>query len=749
MIFKMIKLIFVFCFLITSAFSEIVNNITINGNKRISSESIKVLGNISTQKNLEKKDLNNLLKKLYDTNFFKDVNLSLDQGNLIINVIENPIIENIEITGIKNKTFIEEISEIMVLKNRMSFSEIQLQKDINTINNVLKTNGFYFSKVEPSIIKDDNLNAVRLRIEIDQGKKARIKQIQFIGDKKLKDKKLLEVIASEEHKFWKFVSRNVYLNQPRIELDKRLLESFYKNQGYYKVKVLNSFAELTEEDSFKLIFNIESGKKYYFNDFTLSLPEDYNVADFSKVEKIFKKLKGEDYSLDEISEVLEEIDKIASLRLYDFITANVEETIVNENKINFNFKIVDSEKFYVERINIIGNYQTIEEVIRNRLVVDEGDPLNELLFNKSIDNVRSLRIFKNVETKIYDGSENNLKSIDITVEEQPTGEVSLAAGVGTSGTTIGGGITEKNFLGKGINLNTQLEISEDKIKGQFIYSKPNFNYSDNTLFTSIRSQTTDRLKNFGYETSEIGFSLGTEFEQYENLFFNPEINLSIEDLETNSTASNSLKKQAGNYEDFYFNYGLNYDLRNSSYKPSSGYKTSFYQKLPMVSSNNEITNTFIFTKHKKLNKETDMVGKASIYFTTVNSIDDSDVRISKRAKMPYNRLRGFEKDKIGPKDGDDYVGGNYVTSLNFSTNLPGLLQTMENLDFTYFIDIGNVWGVDYDSAVDQSNTIRSSTGVGMDWLTPIGPLSFSLTQPLSKARSDQTETFRFNLGTTF
>ena len=745
----MIKLIFVFCFLITSAFSEIVNNITINGNKRISSESIKVLGNISTQKNLEKKDLNNLLKKLYDTNFFKDVNLSLDKGNLIINVIENPIIENIEITGIKNKTFIEEISEIMVLKNRMSFSEIQLQKDINTINNVLKTNGFYFSKVEPSIIKDDNLNAVRLRIEIDQGKKARIKQIQFIGDKKLKDKKLLEVIASEEHKFWKFVSRNVYLNQPRIELDKRLLESFYKNQGYYKVKVLNSFAELTEEDSFKLIFNIESGKKYYFNDFTLSLPEDYNVADFSKVEKIFKKLKGEDYSLDEISEVLEEIDKIASLRLYDFITANVEETIVNENKINFNFKIVDSQKFYVERINIIGNYQTIEEVIRNRLVVDEGDPLNELLFNKSIDNVRSLRIFKNVETKIYDGSENNLKSIDITVEEQPTGEVSLAAGVGTSGTTIGGGITEKNFLGKGINLNTQLEISEDKIKGQFIYSKPNFNYSDNTLFTSIRSSTTDRLKDFGYETSEIGFSLGTEFEQYENLFFNPEINLSIEDLETNSTASNSLKKQAGNYEDFYFNYGLNYDLRNSSYKPSSGYKTSFYQKLPMVSSNNEITNTFIFTKHKKLNKETDMVGKASIYFTTVNSIDDSDVRISKRAKMPYNRLRGFEKDKIGPKDGDDYVGGNYVTSLNFSTNLPGLLQTMENLDFTYFIDIGNVWGVDYDSAVDQSNTIRSSTGVGMDWLTPIGPLSFSLTQPLSKARSDQTETFRFNLGTTF
>ena len=144
-----------------------------------------------------------------------------------------------------------------------------------------------------------------------------------------------------------------------------------------------------------------------------------------------------------------------------------------------------------------------------------------------------------------------------------------------------------------------------------------------------------------------------------------------------------------------------------------------------------------------------MIGKASFYIRAVNSIDDSDVRISKRAKMPYNRLRGFEKDKIGPIDGNDYVGGNYVTTLNLSTNLPGLLNTMENFDFSYFIDIGNVWGVDYDSSIDQSNFIRSSTGIGLDWITPIGPLSFSLTQPLTKKSSDKTESFRFNLGTTF
>ncbi len=736
-------------FLTFNVYGETVSKITISGNKRITDETIKVLGGLSDVSEINTEELNNLIKKLYDSNFFKDIKISLNNNELIIKVIENPIIENIEITGIKNKDFTKKISETINLKNRMSFSELLLEKDLDTINNILKASGFYFAKVDSSIVKNDDLNSIRLRIEIDKGKKARIQKIQFIGDKKIKDKRLLEVIASEEHKFWKFISRKVYLNQSLIDLDKRLLENFYKNQGYYKVKVINSFAELNNEESFKLIFNIESGKKYFFNDFSLSLPDDYKSSDFSKINKIFKKLKNKNYSLDNINLILSEIDKIASLRLYDFITANVTEKIVDGNKINFDFKILDSKKYYVERINIIGNFQTIEEVIRNRLIVDEGDPLNELLFNKSIDRVKSLGIFKKVNTEIFNGSNENLKIVDITVEEQPTGEISLAAGVGTSGSTIGGGIQEKNFLGKGVNLKANLEVSEEKVKGQFIYSKPNFNYTDNTLFTSIRSTTTDRKSDFGYETTDFGLSLGTKFEQYENLFFSPELDLSLEDLKTTADASASMKKQAGNYEDFYFNYGLTYDLRNSSYKPSSGSNTFFYQTLPLVSTNNEIKNTFILTTYKKLNKQTDMIGKASLYLSAVNSIDNSDVRISKRNTMPYNRLRGFEQGKVGPKDSNDYIGGNYISALNLSTNLPGILSTMENLDFSYFIDIANVWGVDYDSSVDQSNFIRSSTGIGLDWLTPVGPLSFSLTQPLTKKSTDKTETFRFNLGTTF
>ncbi len=743
------SLIFYFSFT-TILFSQIISQIEITGNKRISEATIKVLGEIDTTTNYNDNELNILIKKLYDTEFFENVSVVLDDNILKINLVENPIVEDIKIEGIKRKSVEEILLEKISLQKRKSFSENILQNDINLISNILKTNGYYFVEVTPSIKIDENLNSAIIIIDVNQGPRAKIKNISFIGDKKVKSKKLLEIIASDEHKFWKFISNNIYLDQARIKLDKRLITNYYKNLGYYDVEVLNTFAELSENGDFNLIYNINAGDYYYFNDLKLILPSDYRTQDFQKTLNQFEKLKGEKYSIDDFNEILSDIENIASLRLYDFIDAKVEEKIIDKNKIDITFIVSDSTNFYVEKINILGNYNTIEEVIRNQLIVDEGDPLNKILYNKSLDKIKALNIFKSVKSNTKEGSNQNLKEIDIIVEEKPTGEISLAAGVGTSGTTIGGGIVEKNFLGRGINLKTNLELSDSSIKGQFTYSKPNFAYTDNTLSTSLFSTTTDNLSDFGYKVSELGLSLGTSYEQYENLYFSPNIRASLENLETNSTASTSLKKQEGNYSDLYFQYGLNYDLRNSPFKPSSGNITRFYQELPVVSDSKELINTFVFTQYKALSRTSDMVGKASVYLKSVNSINsDSDVRISKRGVIPYNRLRGFEKGKIGPIDNKDYIGGNYISAFNLSTNLPFIFPNAEIVDFSYFFDAANVWGVDYDSTIDDSNSIRTSTGIGMDLLTPVGPLSFSLTQPISKVSTDKTETFRFNLGTTF
>ena len=457
-------------------------------------------------------------------------------------------------------------------------------------------------------------------------------------------------------------------------------------------------------------------------------------------------LKNQEYSLDKVEKILREVDKIALTKQYQFIDASLDETIINNNKLNISFSLKDNEKFYVEKINILGNNYTIEEVIRNSLIVDEGDPYNEILFNKSVNNIKAKNIFSKVETNIIPGSSEGLKVVNLTVEEKPTGEISLGAGVGTSGGTIGGGIKENNFLGKGIKLNSNLQFSENSIKGQFIYEKPNFNYSDNSLFTSIRSTSTDNITDFGYKTSDLGVSLGTSFEQFENLYFRPEVDISYEKLETTSAASASLKKQEGNYFDSYFNYSLDYDLTNKRFRPDEGFRNIFQQELPVISDNYEIVNSFESTRYQKISE---MVTKVSFYGKAVNSLGNEDVRISKRLFMPSSKLRGFESGKIGPVENNDYIGGNYISALNFSATLPKFLPSFQNIDFSLFVDAANVWGVDYDSAIDDNNKIRSSTGVAMDLLTPIGPLNFSLSQPITKNSTDKTESFRFNLGTTF
>jgi outer membrane protein insertion porin family len=745
----LIKIFFIYILFVNASFGQVINNIEISGNKRISKETIEVLSGIKKNENINNQIINESIKELYKTNFFSDINFSINQNTLKINLIENPIIENIEFTGFKNKSLIQIIEENMLLKRRSTFNDYSLQTDINTIENILKSSGYYFANVKTSIDKNNEQNSIKLIVDINQGKRARIKNIIFLGDKKIKDKRLLEIISSEEHHFWKFLSKKVYLNQSLINLDKRLLENFYKNQGFYKVKIYDTYAEMNKDGYFNLTYNIDAGNKYTFNDLKLFLPEDYDHLNFNTLNKLFKSLKNETYSLDMINQILFEIDKIASSRLYDFIDATVEEEIIDNNKINFKFRINDSEKFYVETINILGNFNTIEDVLRNNLIIDEGDPLNNLLYNKSIDRIKSLGIFKKVNSEIIDGSNSNLKIINIDVEEQPTGEISLGAGVGTSGSVVSGSIVEKNFLGTGSRLSSNIEFSDNHIKGQVFYSKPNFANTDNTLTSSIKSVTTDNLSDFGYEISELGFSIGAESEIFEQIYFSPEIEISFEDLKTNNLANAALKKQEGSYKDLYLNYGLTNDLRDSLFRPKDGYITSFYQELPLVSDNSELSNTFVHTSYKTLNSDNDMIGKASFYFKSIHSISNNDVRISNRVNIPESRLRGFEKSKIGPTDSTGFVGGNYASSLNLSTTLPGILPTVEILDFSYFIDIGNVWGVDYDESINDSNIIRSSTGISLDFLTPIGPLNFSLSQPLTKKSTDKTQTFRFNLGTTF
>jgi len=747
----MLRIIFISLILffntIMQLHSEIINDVIIKNNNRVPKTTILTFGNIQLGSNYSEKDLNNVLKNLYETNFFSDIEFEVKNNVLILTVVENKIIQQIIINGIKAQKTKKILLEEIQLKDKSPYIEFLASQDLTLIKNVLSTQGYYFAKVKSSV-QDNNNETINLIYDIELGEKALISKIEFTGDKKIKDRKLRNVITSEENRFWKFISRKKYLNPQQVELDKRLLRNYYLDRGYYKVVVSDSSARLLDSGKFNLVFNIDSGSIFKINKTELILPDDYNPQNFVKVTKILKKLENEKYSFTKLSKVVDQIDKISLSREYEFITAKINEEILDNNLLNLKILISETEKKYVEKINIFGNNITHETFIRNSLEIDEGDPFNELLHAKSINNIKSLNIFKEVDATVESGSSDDKKIITFNVEEKPTGEITAGAGVSSDGTSFGFSIKENNYAGTGIKLIASLDISEDSVKGQFNVVNPNYNYTDKSLNVNVQSIVTDKLTKNGYKSSKTGFSFGTSFEQYEDLYITPNINSYIEKLETNSSAIASLKKQEGNYFDTNLGYSILYDKRNRRWRTSEGFMSKFVQSLPIYADDRSILNGYEFSKYNSWGE--DLITKVSIYTRAVNSLDDSkDVRISERLKLPRDKLRGFESGKIGPKDGNDYVGGNYATSLNFATNLPMIMPSVQSADFSFFLDAGNVWGVDYSDTVNESNEIRSAAGIGVNWFTPIGPMNFTLAQPITKASSDKTETFQFSIGTTF
>ena len=743
---KILFCLIIFFLFSTKLFSESITKFEIIGNERISDETIITFTGLNDIKNkeLNDNDLNSIIKNLYSTDFFENVSIKIVNGKLLIKVLEYPLIQSVELSGIKNKNEISIINENIQLKVKNSFIPIKVKNDEKIINNILRLNGYYFSSVNTEITTNQN-NTVDIVYNINRGDKAYIKNIKFIGDKKIKSKKLKKIILSEEAKFWKFLTKNKFLDINRIDLDKKILNNFYKNRGFYNVSIKSSSARIIEESNFQLIFNINAGKKFFFNDFELKLPSNFNKENFENLYKRFNKYKNKKYSLNTVKDLIKETDDVILSKELQFSKAFYNEKIIENNKINITISIEETKKFFVNKINIFGNFITEESVIRNKILTDEGDAYNEILFEKSLNNIKNSGIFSNVDSTIVEDDENN-KIINIIVQEQPSGSIMVGAGTGSSGFSTMFGIQEKNYLGKGINLEANLEITSDTVNFILDSTNPNFNNSNRSLSYSFENTSKDAMTASGFKSNKTGFNIASKFEQYEDIYFRPKLSLYYEDIETNDNASASYKKQEGTYLENEFSYSLTLNKLNQNYLPTDGFKLIFLQSLPIYTDDYSIINTFDMSKYSTIGENA--ILSSSFFAKAVNSLNGEDVRITKRVFLPKRKLRGFKPGKLGPKDNTDYIGGNYGMALNFSTTLPNVFNSFENVDLSLFYDAANVWGVDYNSNID-SNKIRSSTGIAFDWLTPVGPLTFSFSQPITKASSDETETFRFDIGTTF
>ena len=363
----------------SNANSNKIEEIIINGNNRISNETIIIFSEVQTNENVNNERLNQILKNLNKTNYFEDVKVNVLDNRLIIEVVEAPIIDKVEFDGIKAQKIQDALRDVIKLKSRSSYNSFIATNDNTLINEYLKGIGYYFSKVETLIEElDDNL--ITIIHKIDLGNKAKIKKISFIGDKIYKDSKLKNIIVSEEYKFWKFISEKIF-KWTKCKSWHKIVENFYLEKGYYNVEINSSFAKLIDDESFELIFNVNPKNKIFFNNLKLEYPNDFDPENFIEINKLFDDIKGEPYSINIVEKILDKIDFITLNEEYKSINANVEEKLI-ENYLDLNFIIEKADVFIVEQINIYGNNITRESVIRNNLEIDEGDPFNQILQKK-------------------------------------------------------------------------------------------------------------------------------------------------------------------------------------------------------------------------------------------------------------------------------------------------------------------------------------------------------------------------------
>ena len=329
-------------FAFTHVFADIINKIEVKNNNRVSKETIITFGGIKLGEDYDQEELNKILLDLYSTNFFSDIKFDVQGDLLIVDVKERKIIQQIVINGVKAEKTKKSILKNLSLREKSPYVTFLAKQDINKIENSLNSAGYYFNKVEVTL-KNNSNETVDLIYNIDLGEKALIKNIIFTGERYYKDKKLKNIIVSEESKFWKFISNKKYLNPDQINLDLRLLEKFYLNKGFYNVQIKNSSA-IFNDNHFNLVYNIDAGNIYTIRNTKLVLPDDFDQKDFKKVENTLSKLKDEKYSLNKLNKVVEQIDQISVSRLYDFIDATIETEIIGDDKLDIKFVVKESEK---------------------------------------------------------------------------------------------------------------------------------------------------------------------------------------------------------------------------------------------------------------------------------------------------------------------------------------------------------------------------------------------------------------------
>ena len=732
-----------------------IEAIDIRGNQRIEDSTVRSYLTVKVGDPFDENELDQSLKSLYASSLFEDVSLQRNGDRLVVEIVENPIINRIAFEG--NLRLEDDVLEPEVqLRPRVVYTRSRVQNAVSRILELYRRNGRYAATVEPKIISLPE-NRVDLVFEINEGPLTEVGRILFVGNDAYSDSDLRSIIQTKESAWWRFLTSSDTYDPDRLAFDQELLRRHYLSNGYVDFNVRSALAELTPGgQTFVITFTLDEGEKYEVGDVNI----DSRLRDLEpeQLQALLQTETGQTYNADDVEASITALtDEIGKLG-YAFVDIEPDLEKRPDNQIiDLSYVINEGSRVYIERIDVVGNVRTLDEVIRREFRLSEGDAFNTALLRRSRQRIQNLGYFEKVDLRTLPGSAPDKTRIEIEVTEKSTGELSFGAGFSTSDGALGDiRLTERNLLGTGRSVTANFRLSERRQEIDFSLTEPYFLDTDITAGVDVFRTETDFQDESSFDQTTTGGSLRASYPLTEHLRHGLKFTVRQDEIrDVDNTASEFIQAEAGKDLSILLGQTLTYDRRDTRFLPTEGYLLRLQQEFAGLGGDTQ------YLKHE-------LIGSYYYPFTPswvlnlsarggyIFGYGGEDVRLFDRFFLGGSSLRGFRFAGVGPRDGltDDALGGNTLATttaeLRFPLGLPEELRMFGRV----FVEGGTLTDIDVPDGVSDANLLdsgsfRASTGIGLSWLSPLGPISIDFSEALLKEDEDNTEAFRVSFGTRF
>lgn len=755
-----------------SAYAQAIRDIRVEGNRRVEPETVRSYLQFSAGDAYDAGKVDRSLQALFATGLFRDVNIAREGGDVVVYVVENPVINQVAFEG-NSEVETDSLRAEVQLKPRSVYTRARVQGDVQRILDVYRRQGRFAASVEPKIIELEQ-SRVDLVFEINEGGATKVKGINFIGNHAFNDSQLRDIISTTQSGWLDFLKGSSIYDPDRLNLDRELLRQFYLKNGYADVSVTTATAELDREGSgFILNFSIDEGQQYNFG--TVSIESSLEGADPNTLIGEVLTSQGETYNASDIEKTVERLTLVTAERGFAFARVRPRANPDPASKtISLVYAVDEGPRIYIERINILGNVRTKDFVIRREFRLAEGDAYNPLLVDRAKKRLSALGFFKSAEVKRRPGSAQDRVVLDVELVEQSTGELSFGAGYSTSEGIIGDvSITERNLLGNGQFLRLKLGGSFERAQIDLSFTEPRFLDRNLAAGFDLFHKQIDQSDESGFESTRTGGGVRLGFPLSEALYAQAGYNFDYSTIDATGSLSctdpNSVRNclvdaeiaaQGDSSITSALNASLTYDKRNHPKNPTSGYWVQVATDLAGLGGDvSYVRVNGEGRAYYPISEKITFVGRALAGH--IEGWGGEDIRLTDLYYRGGETIRGFDRGGFGPRDlvSNDAIGGQTYWAVTAEVRFPfPFIPDDLGLSGAVFADAGSLFGANnlaksisdgttFDLVDDSS--IRSSVGGSVLWTSPVGPIRLDFAKTLSKESYDEEQFFRFGASSKF